>query len=62
MRSKKFHQTLACGNSRFEMCNMIAKGMRATHVTGTRIEDSINRVMGLMEPKPVVVKLQTIVR
>ncbi|MDE1162200.1 MAG: hypothetical protein PW792_09690 [Acidobacteriaceae bacterium] len=41
---------------------MIAKGMRATHITGTRTEDSINRVMGLMDPKPTVIKLQPIAR
>jgi hypothetical protein len=54
LRSEKFHLALSHGNSRFEMCNMIAKGMRATHVNGTRMADTINKVMVVMDPKPVV--------
>jgi hypothetical protein len=54
LRSEKFHLALSYGNSRFEMCNMIAKGMRTMHVNGTRMADTINKVMVVMDPKPVV--------
>lgn len=51
MRSDKVHLALSYGNTRYEICNMVAKGIRATHVTGVRTEDSINRVLGLIGPK-----------
>ena len=51
MRSDKIHLALSYGNTRFEICNMIAKGMRATHTTGQRTEESIDRVLGLIGPK-----------
>ncbi|HZQ43863.1 MAG TPA: hypothetical protein VFA99_11460 [Acidobacteriaceae bacterium] len=51
MRSDKVHLALSYGNTRYEICNMVAKGIRATHVSGVRTEDSINRVLGLIGPK-----------
>lgn len=57
VRSEKIHIALAYGNTRFEICNMIAKGMRMTHRNGTRMEDSINRVLGMIGPKVVVAKI-----
>lgn len=51
MRSDKIHLALSYGNTRFEICNMIAKGMRATHVAGVRTEESINRVLDLIGPR-----------
>lgn len=51
MRSDKVHLALSYGNTRYEICNMVAKGLRATHVSGVRTEDSINRVLGLIGPR-----------
>lgn len=51
MRSDKIHLALSHGNTRFEICNMIAKGIRATHTSGMRTEDSINRVLDMIGPK-----------
>jgi len=53
MRSDKIHLALSYGNTRFEICNMIAKGMRATHAAGQRTEESIDRVLGLIGPKMI---------
>ncbi|HEX3968087.1 MAG TPA: hypothetical protein VHW70_08990 [Edaphobacter sp.] len=51
MRSDKVHLALSYGNTRYEICNMIAKGMRATHKAGMRTEESIDRVLSLIGPK-----------
>lgn len=53
MRSDKIHLALSYGNTRYEICNMIAKGMRATHATGQRTEESIDRVLDLIGPKMI---------
>jgi hypothetical protein len=45
MRSNKIHSVLAQGINRFEVCQLVAKGVRATHKTGARFEDSINDVL-----------------
>jgi len=45
MRSNQIHRALAQGISRFEVCQLVAKGVRATHKTGSRFEDSINDVL-----------------
>jgi uncharacterized protein YoaH (UPF0181 family) len=45
MRSKKIHRALAQGMNRFEVCQLVSKGVRATHKTGGRFEDSINDVL-----------------
>jgi uncharacterized protein YoaH (UPF0181 family) len=42
MRSDQIHRALAQGMNRFEMCQLVAKGVRATHKTGGRFEDTIN--------------------
>jgi hypothetical protein len=41
MRSDKIHRALAQGMNRFEVC----QGVKATHKTGSRFEDSINDVL-----------------
>ena len=51
MRSDKVHLALSYGNTRYEICNMVAKGIRATHKDGMRTEESINRVLGLIGPR-----------
>lgn len=56
MRSDKIHLALSFGNSRFEICKMIAKGMRATHVNGERTEESIDRVLALIGAKRAEVR------
>ena len=45
MRSDQIHRALAQGMNRFEMCQLVAKGVKATHKTGARFEDSINDVL-----------------
>jgi uncharacterized protein YoaH (UPF0181 family) len=45
MRSDKIHRALAQGMNRFEVCQLVAKGVKATHKTGARFEDSINDVL-----------------
>jgi len=45
MRSDKVHRALAQGMNRFEVCQLVAKGVKATHKTGGRFEDSINDVL-----------------
>jgi len=45
MRSDKVHRALAQGINRFEVCQLTAKGVKATHVTGTRFEDTINTTL-----------------
>ena len=51
MRSDKIYLAMSYGNNRFEICNMIAKGIRATHANGQRTEESIDRVLGLIGPR-----------
>jgi hypothetical protein len=45
MRSDQIHRALAQGINRFEVCQLVAKGVKATHKTGGRFEDSINDVL-----------------
>lgn len=51
VRSDKIHLALSYGNNRFEICNMVAKGIRVTHKAGMRTEESIDRVLGLIGPR-----------
>ena len=45
MRSHKIHRALAHGMSRYEVCQLVSKGVRATHKTGSRFEDTINSTL-----------------
>ncbi|MFZ0745936.1 MAG: hypothetical protein WAM85_16115 [Terracidiphilus sp.] len=45
MRSDQIHRALSQGMNRFEVCQLVAKGVKATHKTGGRFEDSINDVL-----------------
>lgn len=45
MRSDQIHRALARGINRFEVCQLVSKGVRLTHKTGSRFEDSINDVL-----------------
>ena len=45
MRSERIHRALSQGINRFEVCQLVAKGVRRTHKTGSRFEDSINDVL-----------------
>ena len=60
MRSERIYLALSYGNTRFEICNMIAKGMRATHASGQRTEESIDRVLGLIGPKMIGPRLRPV--
>jgi hypothetical protein len=42
MRSNQIHRALSQGINRFEVCQLVSKGVRLTHKTGSRFEDSIN--------------------
>lgn len=55
MRSEQIHRALAQGHSRFEICQLVSKGVKVTHKPGTRFEDSIGDVLGhlgFFEPSP----------
>jgi uncharacterized protein YoaH (UPF0181 family) len=55
MRSDQIHRALAQGINRFEVCQLVSKGVRRTHKTGSRFEDSINDVLqyiGTHESRP----------
>ena len=45
MRSNEIYRALARGVNRFEVCQLVSKGVKATHKSGTRFEDSINMVL-----------------
>ncbi len=45
MRSNQIHRALSQGMNRFEVCQLVSKGVKATHKTGARFEDSINDVL-----------------
>lgn len=42
MRSDQIHRALAQGMNRFEVCQLVSKGVRVSHKTGSRFEDTIN--------------------
>lgn len=48
MRSEKIHRALAQGMNRFQVCRLAAKGVRATHKTGSRFEDTINDTLDFL--------------
>ena len=48
MRSAKIHRALAQGMNRFEVCQIVSKGVKAIHKSGGRFEDSINDVLQYM--------------
>ncbi len=48
MRSEQIHRALSQGINRFEVCQLVAKGVRRTHKTGSRFEDSINDVLNYL--------------
>ncbi len=45
MRSNQIHRALAQGINRFEVCQLVSKGVRATHILGSRFEDTINSTL-----------------
>ncbi len=45
MRSNQIHRALAQGINRFEVCQLVSKGVKATHKTGSRFEDTINETL-----------------
>jgi hypothetical protein len=48
MRSERVYRAIEHGMSRYEVCQIVAKGVKATHKSGTRFEDSINNVLDKM--------------
>ena len=49
MRSDQIHKVLAQGINRFEVCQLVSKGVRATHKLGSRFEDTINDALSFLE-------------
>ncbi len=45
MRSDQIHRALARGINRFEVCRLVSMGVKVTHKTGSRFEDSINDML-----------------
>lgn len=45
MRSNQIHNALAHGINRFEVCQLVSKGVKAIHKSGGRFEDSINNIL-----------------
>jgi hypothetical protein len=45
MRSSQIHCALAHGINRFEVCQLVSKGVKAIHKSGGRFEDSINNIL-----------------
>jgi hypothetical protein len=45
MRSDQIHCALARGMNRYEICQLVSKGVRVMHKSGSRYEDSINDVL-----------------
>ena len=45
MRSDKVYRAMAQGINHFEVCQLVSKGVRVSHKTGARFEDSINDVL-----------------
>lgn len=52
MRSKQLHTAIAQGSNRFEICQMVSKGVRKLHKDGTRMADSITNVLGMLSAEP----------
>jgi uncharacterized protein YoaH (UPF0181 family) len=52
MRSDQIHRALAQGMNRFEVCRLVAKGVRVTHKTGSRFEDTINDALEYLGSHP----------
>jgi hypothetical protein len=50
MRSEQIHRALAQGHNRFEICQLVSKGVRVTHKPGARFEDSIGNVLDHLSP------------
>lgn len=42
LRSNRIHRALAQGMNRFEVCQLVSKGVKVTHKTRSRFEDTIN--------------------
>lgn len=52
VRSKQVHTAIAQRNNRFEICQMVSKGVRKLHKDGTRMADSITDVLGMLSAEP----------
>ena len=52
-RTDQIHVAIAQGNNRYEICHLTSKGVHIVHKRGERMEDSINRVLGMLRrPAP----------
>lgn len=58
MRSELIQTAMAQGNNRFEICQKVGKGVRITHKSGTRLQDSILQMLGRLGSEPAVPRHQ----
>jgi hypothetical protein len=58
MRTNRIHVAIAQGNNRYEICHLTSKGVHIIHKRGERMEDSINRVLGMLRPLAPVAAIQ----
>ena len=54
MRSDLIHIAMAQGNNRFEICRKVGRGVRLTHLSGTRMQESITYILGRLGAEPAV--------
>ena len=59
MRSERIHTAIAQGKNRLEICQKVGKGVRITHKSGTRLQDSITQMLGRLGSEPVSPRAQS---
>ena len=57
MRSDQIHRALSQGVNRFELCQLVSKGVKITHKTGSRFEDTINGMLDFVGTHSPAVEL-----
>ena len=50
MRTDQLQIAIAQKNNRFEVCQIVSKGLRLTHKQGTRMQDSIGDMLDTLNP------------
>jgi hypothetical protein len=51
MRSEQVYRALEQGHTRFEICQLVSKGVRVAHKPGSRFEDTINSTFVHLGPR-----------
>ena len=58
MRSEQIHAAIAQGNNSFEICQKVGKGVRITHKSGMRLQDSITQMLARLGSEPASPRAQ----